>query len=334
MFQPKLISIIIPIYNCEQHLEKCIKSIQNQTYTHLEILLIDDGSTDSSGEICDNYSKEDVRIKVFHCQNGGVSAARNFGINHANGEYIAFVDSDDYLLPEMYEKLINKANETDSDMVFCRYQAIDSKGVISEETSGIERFIKEKDLSLFIVHTKDLIMGTCWRSLYKRSFVLPFKFNTDLILGEDLVFMLQLLTSTQNISFVPDVLYNYFFNGNTNYLKYIKNPKYLSSQKLLLNELTTVLKRAHREDLACYQCWHVYNTTIKSFLASDDYHIGLDEIKNDLFWKGLNSIENYRIYSKQNRSSRLQNKLGNFLIRHHLFNFYKLLNKLRGGGNG
>ena len=99
------ISIVVPVYNVEQYLEKCVNSIINQTYKNLEIILVDDGATDSSGNMCDELAKSDNRIKVYHKENGGLSDARNYGVERATGEYIGFVDSDDYIDSEMYEKL-------------------------------------------------------------------------------------------------------------------------------------------------------------------------------------------------------------------------------------
>lgn len=100
-----LISVIVPVYKAEAYLERCISSIRNQTYTNLEIILVDDGSPDRSGEMCDAFAKEDSRIRVFHKENGGQSSARNLGLDHMTGEYIAFVDSDDWIETEMYERL-------------------------------------------------------------------------------------------------------------------------------------------------------------------------------------------------------------------------------------
>ena len=99
----ELISVILPVYNVQQYLEKCIESVVNQTYKNLEIILIDDGSTDMSGKICDEFAEKDGRIKVIHSKNGGVSAARNIGLDIATGEYIGFVDSDDWIESQMYE---------------------------------------------------------------------------------------------------------------------------------------------------------------------------------------------------------------------------------------
>ncbi len=114
-----MISVIVPIYNVEKYLCECLDSIVNQTYKNLEILLVDDGSTDNSGLICDEYKNKDGRIRVFHTENGGLSAARNYGIDNAIGDYIGFVDSDDWIEADMYECLLNAINESNSDISCC-----------------------------------------------------------------------------------------------------------------------------------------------------------------------------------------------------------------------
>ena len=115
----KLISVIIPVYNVEPYLPKCLESVCNQTYDNLEIILIDDGSTDNSGQICDMWAERDSRIVVIHKENGGVSAARNDGLKRAKGELIGFVDSDDWVEPSMYKKLFSAIGDTD--MACCGY---------------------------------------------------------------------------------------------------------------------------------------------------------------------------------------------------------------------
>lgn len=116
-----MISVIIPVYNVEKYIRQCVDSVLNQTINEIEILLIDDGSTDNSGIICDDYGKKEKNIKVFHKKNGGLSSARNFGINYASGEYISFIDSDDYILPQMLEKLLSMCINTKSKIAACDY---------------------------------------------------------------------------------------------------------------------------------------------------------------------------------------------------------------------
>ena len=114
-----MISVIVPVYQCEKYLSRCIDSILNQTFSDLEIVLIDDGSTDQSPRICDEYKKQDNRVKVVHQENKGVAAARNSGLDIAKGNYITFVDSDDYIEPDMYEQMMEKAIQYDCDVIMC-----------------------------------------------------------------------------------------------------------------------------------------------------------------------------------------------------------------------
>ena len=123
-----LISVIVPVYNIKEYLDRCVRSIMNQTYQNLEILLVDDGSTDGSGELCEKLAKEDTRIRVFHKKNGGSSSARNLGIREAKGEYLGFIDSDDYIEPDMYELLADGIVRYGLEMVQISRDEVDEEG--------------------------------------------------------------------------------------------------------------------------------------------------------------------------------------------------------------
>ena len=120
----KLVSVIIPAYNIEDYIGRCLDSIISQTYKNLEIIVVDDGSRDYTGEILDNYAKKDRRIKVIHKENGGVSSARNKGIEAAEGDYIGFIDGDDLIEPEMYKTLVDLLEEENADIAHCGYQMV------------------------------------------------------------------------------------------------------------------------------------------------------------------------------------------------------------------
>ena len=120
----KLVSVIIPAYNIEDYIGRCLDSIISQTYKNLEIIVVDDGSRDHTGEILDNYAKKDRRIKVIHKENGGVSSARNKGIEAAEGDYIGFIDGDDLIEPEMYKTLVDLLEEENADIAHCGYQMV------------------------------------------------------------------------------------------------------------------------------------------------------------------------------------------------------------------
>ena len=134
----KTISVIVPIYNVEKYLDRCLKSIINQTYKNLEIILIDDGSPDNCGTICDEYAKKDNRIKVVHKDNGGLVKARNTGLDIATGEYISFIDPDDWIELNMYEEMIKIADETNTDIVRCGYYRDNDKESMERISFGVK----------------------------------------------------------------------------------------------------------------------------------------------------------------------------------------------------
>ena len=157
----ELISIIVPVYNVEQYLEKCVCSIINQTYKNLEIILVDDGATDSSGNMCDELAKSDNRIKVYHKENGGLSDARNYGVERATGEYIGFVDSDDYIDSEMYEKLYEAIKKEDVDVAECNFRFIYSNR-ITNYTDDKYYLVLNKDEYTKEYVTMNRIFGAAW----------------------------------------------------------------------------------------------------------------------------------------------------------------------------
>ena len=160
-----MISVIVPVYNVKEYLEKCILSILSQTYTELEILLIDDGSTDGSGDVCERYAKKDDRIRVYHTENHGLSAARNYGLDRAQGQYIGFVDSDDWIEPDMYERLLKIAKKTGADIVTCNF-FMEYKHKTEKFSGPAKPFVVCGD---DILHTYLFRQGACqdsWNNLF------------------------------------------------------------------------------------------------------------------------------------------------------------------------
>ena len=160
-----MISVIVPVFNVELYLHKCLDSILNQTYKELEIIVVDDGSTDNSGEICEEYRRKDERVKVFHTGNHGLSTARNFGLDNANGEYIGFVDSDDWIEPNMYELLFERAEETESDIVECGIFTDYKTSTIRQ--SAIDRTVANEEALEALL--KEEILTQVWNKIYRRS---------------------------------------------------------------------------------------------------------------------------------------------------------------------
>ena len=210
MGKEELISIIVPIYNVEDCLDKCINSIINQTYKKLEIILIDDGSTDSCKIICDNYKKLDDRIIVVHKSNGGLSSARNAGLDIAKGELIGFVDGDDYIELTMYEKMKKCMDKNNSDIVSC--SVFYKKKYKKKE---IKYLINNKKLECLTGKQKYIyVQNYAWNKLYKRDIFNNIRYPSGQIY-EDGYIICDILEKANSISFVDEPLYNYVYRNNS-----------------------------------------------------------------------------------------------------------------------
>lgn len=168
--EKELISIIVPVYNVEKYLNRCVESILAQTYDNLEIILVDDGSPDNCGNICDEYAKKDSRIIVLHKTNGGLSDARNRGINIAKGKYIGFVDSDDYIEKDMFEILYNLCKENNADISMISYKEIENGIIINENSKYTNKIFEYNNIEAIKELLKDeKIKNYAWNKLYKKE---------------------------------------------------------------------------------------------------------------------------------------------------------------------
>ena len=212
------ISIIVPVYNAEQYISKCIDSILSQTERCLELILVNDGSKDNSGTICDEYAKRDHRVKVIHQKNAGVSAARNTGIGIATGEYIGFVDSDDWIESDMFERLLQEAESTDSDVVMCDATTVYDDGRTQADTitqlSG-NRILKKNDF------TPSLLLemaGSACRCIYKNDRYsdklrkYPLAFPLGVKFSEDRIFNLYAFGQANQVAYIKDSFYDRYMN--------------------------------------------------------------------------------------------------------------------------
>lgn len=200
-----LYSIIIPVYNVENVLERCIESVLSQTVGDFELLLVDDGSTDSSGMICDEFADQDNRIKVFHKQNGGVSSARNVGLDHASGEYVVFVDSDDYIEEDYLERF---SHFDDTDIIITGYIIEHENNFVQENKRFTPELIDKKSFSNAFVNG---FFNYVWAKAIKRDVVLNSnaKFDEVLDISEDTVFVIDLLPQTQSVMVLDNCGYHY-----------------------------------------------------------------------------------------------------------------------------
>lgn len=214
------ISVVVPVYNVEDYLAQCLNSIVGQTYRDLEIIIVDDGSTDDSVRICEEYASKDSRISVIHQPNGGVSVARNTGIDAATGDYLTFVDSDDWLEKEMYEKMMQEINHNpDLCMVMCDSTLITKDSAIkSTDFIGQGYYSKTEivsDLYPVLLVTEDfgkIPVVSVWNCLMKRSNLIDhhIRFDPDLRYSEDYLFMADVMIHTNSFYYLKGThLYNY-----------------------------------------------------------------------------------------------------------------------------
>lgn len=209
------ISVIVPVYNVEKYLNRCVQSITDQTYENLEIILVDDGSPDNCGVLCDVWAKKDSRIRVVHKPNGGLSSARNAGIDIATGQYVGFVDSDDYIHPQMYEKLYAALLETGADISICNYDYVDEQTGEPDLNMRAASPLKDGVLTRKQAYEKigRIVHGygfyvTAWNKLYHRSIFEDLRFKEGFI-HEDEFFVHHLFSHCSRIATISDRLYLY-----------------------------------------------------------------------------------------------------------------------------
>lgn len=206
----EMISIIVPVYNVEDYLCECVNSILEQSYTELEIILVDDGSTDLCPAMCDEYAKMDRRVKTIHKQNGGLADARNAGLRIATGEYIGYVDSDDYIHPRMYEWLYESIQESHAEIAICRFQPFSER---AEEYHGKmpnqKCFTRDEILDAYInENTEQLITPSVWSKLFKRECIEGLSFPVGK-LCEDIVYTTKAFYNANKVSYLEAELYYY-----------------------------------------------------------------------------------------------------------------------------
>ncbi len=235
MMQNDLISVIVPVYNVEKYLTKCVDSIKKQTYSHLEILLIDDGSTDSSGELCDKLAEADTRIRVIHQKNGGLSCARNTGIAHAKGKYLSFVDSDDWVKIDMIEYLYSLIQKFHCRMSVCQHAVVKNGHEYYQDT-GNEYKLSSHDCIEGMLYHKEIADTSAWAKLYDTSLFDTIKWPEGKLF-EDIGTVYQLFEKSGTIACGECSKYYYFIRGDS-----ITTSSF-SPRKLDLLEMTDKMAR-------------------------------------------------------------------------------------------
>lgn len=326
-----LISVIVPVFKVEEYLTRCVESITHQTYTNLEIILVDDGSPDNCPKMCDTLAKQDKRIKVIHKENGGVSLARNAALDIAKGEFIAFVDSDDFLENTFYEKLLSEQQKNNYDLVFTRYNYYENNTATPVCEKSLENMIHTNDLTYFFnresmgditdngVNINHSIMCNIWRVLFKKDAIGEIRFNKNIKYMEDLIFMMQVCVSKNpTMSIVDEYLYNYLIRENS--AGRDKSGKILGNSLSFITALESILKDTKYSPMISAFKFFCYSECVLSKYVVGS-GIDLTEVK------AWNSSQNYR--ALKNITFGKKQKLKFFLVRNRFFRTLKLLYKIK-----
>jgi len=216
------ISVIVPVYKAEPYLDRCVKSILTQTYTDFELILVDDGSPDHCPAMCDAYAEKDTRVRVIHKENGGVSTARNVGLAAATGEFVAFVDSDDYVEKTYLQILLLG----DSDLSICGCYYCDKNGIqteVARQEVGRTETVNRENLGKWFDHGS---LYSVWTGMFRREIIekIALRFDCNTFRGEDTIFMLTYIEQCHTVTFHSEILYNYVRYGEGTLTTTAKNP--------------------------------------------------------------------------------------------------------------
>lgn len=279
-----MISVIVPVYNVEKVVGRCIESICNQTYKNIEVILVDDGSKDNSGKICEQYAAEDRRINVIHKKNAGVSEARNDGLAIAKGEFISFVDSDDYLEP-LYIETLMKYMVEEVDFVGSSANIIDDCG----RSAGDRRY---KDLPVCAEVTDENVRNNLVfflhviEKLFRRSVLEGLRFKSDLFVGEDSVFCLQAVLKSRKISLVDLKMYNYVIYPISAYHGVIDHKKLteLDAWNIIINAMPNYPQTQRRcKEILAGKCLELCNRIDSSDSNKTTYYKKIQRVARELY---------------------------------------------------
>lgn len=317
----KKVSVIIPVYNTEAFLDRCIESIVNQVYKNLEIILVDDGSSDRSGVLCDNWANKDSRIRVIHKPNGGVSSARNIGIEKAQGELIQFIDSDDYVNDDYIGNMVDIFEKHDVDMVITGFKIInDRKKDIEKRLLGNYAFnLSPENRDVFLNLLVNGFMTYVVTKMYKKESI-KYQFNESTPLGEDIIFNLKNARDMSSIGICTGSGYVYEFNETSATHK--KRDNMFDIQKKSIDEIANFLDlKFNTHNIGdFYQIMgNLFITCITRSTKQGLPRVISEMKKYPLFLE----------YKKNYKPVGLGNKLKKFLLKHHMFRTITLISKIK-----
>lgn len=250
------ISVIIPIYNAEPFLCACLDSVLAQTYGDLDVILVNDGSRDGSGAICDRYAAMDGRIRVVHQENGGVSRARNRGLELAVGKLVSFVDADDTLEPDMYELLVKLMDEHQSDISHCGYKRFDKQGEFVREVNGTHRLMVQNGEEAIVCMLRgEYFSNGLWNKLFRAAVVQGLRFREDLKNNEDVLFNVQAFSRARKTVFLDEGKYHYFDHPSSacNQIKARKQCRDAIEAGIAMRPLVSSVEAKATVDLRIYE---------------------------------------------------------------------------------
>lgn len=286
-----LISVIVPVYNVEKYLKECLDSLLNQTYKDIEIIIVDDGSTDNSGKICDEYKNKNKNINVIHKKNEGLGFARNTGLENVHGEYVTFVDSDDYVEKDFIEKLYNYMVEQKVDMCKSGFERVNNKrDILSIRKYDNYIYNKEEIKNCFIPRIigslpdkKDSIEMCVCGVLYKTSYILKYgiKFPSEKILiSEDMFFNIDYMKNINKACTIDYVGYNYRYNPSSLTRKYRKDR--FEASKYFYKELKKKLEILGYDDLTMLRLSRLFFIYIKVCISQEKFQVSNKKYKDSL----------------------------------------------------
>lgn len=314
----KLISIVLPIYNVEKYIEKCMDSVLNQTYKNIEVILVDDGSPDRCPKICEEYAKKDNRIKVVHKENGGLSDARNAGIKVANGEYITFIDSDDYVDEDYVEFLYNNIEKTNADIAIGAHRVLYDSGKVIEKATHENSVLKPKEVLERILYD-DGIDLSAWGKLYKISLFDDIKFPKGRIF-EDSATTYMLVDKAKKIAVNSESKYNYIIRKDS-----ISNASFSPKKMDLITstrEMSEYIKNKYPdlEKAANRRLMYAYLSTLSQLAKCKEKYPKEEKEMTTYIKKHGNEILKDKRVPKRDKFGIISLKLG--------FNFYKFIWRL------
>ena len=308
------VSVIIPIYNTEKYLSACIESVLQQTDVSLEIILVDDGSKDSSANICDNYAEKYDNIKAIHIPNSGPATAKNVGLKHAQGNYIALTDSDDKMEPLMLYKMVSAGYEYDADIICCNYTQVDEQGHVSHLNSTNQQYVLNHEEGLIHFFSKNKIYSQCWTKLYKRQMLVDNGIENDpgLRTDEDFIFNIRAFIKAKTTVIVDEPLYEYTHRSNSlAHAYYKKNISQYIDNRIQRVQVTQDAVKNETEVVKEWSIVHIimyYNELLGKVALFPELHS--DKRINDI----LSFIRKYKLILNRHYQLCGFSKMGKLLI--------------------